>query len=339
MKMQPLIDKLLNKWPTKVFCIVIALLLYFFYNISQLGTKTLSVDVDVVSNGQMMVVSSYQKHVKVTVRANPQDLAAISSKDITAQLNINQYTKSGEYTVPVMLDFVPEVLLIDPFEVRVSPDTIRLQIEDKTFEYKDIKISFADDVPHGYQVASSTVSPTSLRVTGSRSAVEQTTVLYTNRISLSNHTGKFSAPVTISTLNSLISVDNDEKVFVTVDIKPIENKASYTAVPITFEYLKPELEIASGSDSTVSFTITGNMLDVENISLNHFLIRADCSGIAEPGEYELELSYEIPVNVVISDVSMDKVKIVVQNKSVDVPAETNAEALENKEVAVEKTEQ
>ena len=122
MKIQPLIDKFLNKWPTKVICVVIALLLYFFYNISQLNTKTFSAEVYIISNGQMMAVSSYQKHVKVTVRARPEDIATISSKDIMARLNLNPYTAPGKYDVPVTLDFSPEVLLIDPFEVRVSPD-------------------------------------------------------------------------------------------------------------------------------------------------------------------------------------------------------------------------
>lgn len=320
MKMQPLIEKVYNKvldrWPVKIVCVVIALLLYFFYNISQLETRTFSVEVSVVSNGQMMPVSSFQRHVRVKVRSNPQALNTITANDITAVVNINPYTSSGEYNIPITLDFEPEVLLIDPFEVRVTPDTIPIRLEDKTFEYRDIKVSFADQVPHGYEVSSYSVSPTSLRVTGSRSAVEQTTELLTNRLPLANHTKSFTAPVSVTSVNSLISVENDGEVYVTVEIQPINQVIEYPNIPITFLYLPQNFD-NTPNISSVSFKGSGDLLRMETISSNAYVVQADCSEITEEGEYDIPLKYIAPSGVVIAERSAENVKLTVSLKNVE----------------------
>ncbi|QTQ16368.1 CdaR family protein [Treponema parvum] len=314
MKIQPIIDKLFENWPVKVFCVVIALLLYFFFNVSRLDSKAFPIELGVVSDGQMMPVSSYQKHVRVVVRANAEDIASVTAKDISAVVNLEQYTKSGDYDIPVVLNLSKEILLIDPLEVRVIPDVIHMRIEDKILEYKDVQISFAEEIPHGYEIVSYSVNPSSLRVTGSRSAVEQTTKLFTDKIPLADRTESFSSQVSIATVNSLISVENNAKVVVSVTIQPIMTTAEYKDKAVSFVYLNPDLKIASGGDP-VSFSVSGDLLHVEKLTENSFVVQADCSSIKSPGEYEISLNYILPENVTLLQNSAESVKITVVSAS------------------------
>ena len=290
------IDKIIVNWPAKVICVLIALLLYFFFNLSQLDSKTISVPLTVQSDGQLIAVSSFQKHVRVSLRASPESLAQISNRDVEAVLNINNYTHAGVFDVPVSLSFSPDFYLIDPVEVHVSPDRIKVQIEDKTFAYKNIQVSFADDVPDGYEMVSYSVNPSSLKVTGARSAVEQTTVLFTNRLPLSNHTKSFSAPVQISSLNSLISVDNDGEVIVSVEIQPVKAHRDFINIPVNFNSLKTNFKLSDDVfiARAVSFTLIGDKLFLEKMTNDSVSVSVDCQDIEQPGEYELKLLYSIP---------------------------------------------
>ncbi|MCR4627731.1 MAG: hypothetical protein K5640_08810 [Treponema sp.] len=290
------IDKIIVNWPAKVICVLIALLLYFFYNLSRLDSKTISVPLDIKSDGQFMAVSSFQKHVRVNLRASPESLAQISTRDIEAVLDINNYTHSGVFDVPVSLSFSPDFYLIDPIEVHVTPDRIKLQIEDKTFSYKNIQVSFADSLPDGYEMVSYTVNPSSLKVTGARSAVEQTTVLFTNRLPLSGHTRTFSAPVQISSLNSLISIENNAEVIVTVEIQPQRTHRDFTNIPVNFNSLNSNLKVSDDVFFTrgISFTLLGEKITLDKLSDESVSVSADCQEIEHAGEYELKLQYSIP---------------------------------------------
>lgn len=320
-------DAFVVNWTAKAICIVIAFLLYFFYNISQLGTNSISVPVTVQSNGQFMAVSSFQKHVRVTLRANPKDLAGISSREIKAVLNLDSYTAAGEFDIPVSLEFSPEIYLIDPFEAKVFPDRIHIQIEDKTFAYKDVNVSFSGQLPHGFEMVSYSVIPSSLKVTGARSAVEQTTNLLTNRLLLSNHTKTFSAPVKVSSLNSLVTIENEGEVFVTVEVQPVYAEKTLENIPLSFERLAGNLKILPESESLkhVSLKLGGDLLAIEKAEKDSVKIFSDCSKISEPGDYELTVNYMLPSGVKILEKTAEKVMITVELSGMETepPAEAD----------------
>lgn len=312
-----LLNRIFVNWPAKVICVLIALLLYFFFNLSHLDQKIISVPLNIKSDGQFMVVSPFQKNVRVTLKANAESLASITSKDIEAVLDINGYTNSGVYDVPVSLSFSSDFYLIDPIEVHVNPDRLKLQIEDKTFAYKNIQVSFADSIPDGYEMTSYTVNPPYLKVTGARSAVDQTTVLFTNRLPLTGHTKTFSAPVQISSLNSLIEIENNAEVVVTVEIQPVKQNRDFMEVPLVFDDLQAKLKISEDllNPKSVSFTVTGEKLVLQKLTFSDLSVHADCSAIEAAGEYEVQLKYFVPENVKLFDPHPETVVIKVEEAS------------------------
>ena len=54
MNTKHLLDKILDKWPAKVICLVIAIFLYFFHQASLIDSKTVVVPLQIIENGIVM---------------------------------------------------------------------------------------------------------------------------------------------------------------------------------------------------------------------------------------------------------------------------------------------
>ncbi len=74
-----LIDKLLNNWLAKVVSLFIAILLYIFYNASQIDKKTFVVPLKIEENGIVMHVGSVPNYITVVVRTNDTIMNMINS--------------------------------------------------------------------------------------------------------------------------------------------------------------------------------------------------------------------------------------------------------------------
>ena len=97
-------------------------------------------------------------------------------------------------------------------------------------------------------------------------------------------------------MNSLINIDNDGEVIVSVEIQPLKAHKDFINVPIVFNSLKENLKISEDMFVTraVSFTLLGEKLFLEKMTNDSVSVSVDCQDIEQPGEYELELLYSIP---------------------------------------------
>ena len=153
---------------------------------------------------------------------------------------------------------------------------------------------------------------------------------------LSNHTKTFSAPVKVSSLNSLVTIENEGEVFVTVEVQPVYAEKTLENIPLSFERLAENLKILPESESLkhVSLKLGGDLLAIEKAEKDSVKIFSDCSKISEPGDYELTVNYMLPSGVKILEKTAEKVMITVELSGME--TEPPAEAGEQQDKAAEK---
>ncbi len=109
-----LLDKILDKWPAKVVCLVIAIFLYFFHQASLIDSKTMVVPLKIQENGMVMHMGSTPASVSVVVRTGEEIMKTIQPTDITASVSLDAITQKGTYTLPVKLTLAESLMEYDP---------------------------------------------------------------------------------------------------------------------------------------------------------------------------------------------------------------------------------
>ena len=135
MNTKHLLDKILDKWPAKVICLVIAIFLYFFHQASLIDSKTLVVPLQIIENGMVMHMGDTPSSVSVVVRAGDEAIKTIQPADITASINLNTITEKGSYKLPVKITLSEDLMAYDPFEVKLKENYITVSVDKKTIKY------------------------------------------------------------------------------------------------------------------------------------------------------------------------------------------------------------
>lgn len=152
MNTKRLVDKILDKWPAKVICLIIAIFLYFFHQASTIDSKTFVVPLEIIENGIVMHVGSSANSVAVNVRADEEAIKSILQSDITASVNLDMITEKGSYTLPVKITLADSLLTYDPLEVKLKDDTVTIDVDRKAIKYVPIVPSVVGEVAHGYEI-------------------------------------------------------------------------------------------------------------------------------------------------------------------------------------------
>jgi hypothetical protein len=326
MKANRLLEKLMDNWPAKIICFVMALFIYVFHQVSLLDKKTFTVPLTITANGALYPMSTYPEYVKVTVRAKPDAIASVLPNEITAVLNLNTYSTEGDYDIPVSLNLSQNLMLMDPFEVVVKPEYVPLTLEQKAEKYIKITPLLSGEPLHGYLVKNVIVTPSTVRMTGPRTMIAEAKEVYTEKIDVS---GLETGTVVSSKLhnsNQLFYADNpDMPLRVSFDIEPEPMTKNYTDVAIHPMFLSPHLEIA-GQLPVISFELDGTVSVLENYAIDDNTVQIDCSLIQETGNYELPVHFVLPESVQIKNESLDTVKFKVIKRTEDkVDSEVNTE--------------
>src|SRR5574344_2502172 len=164
MKAKRLLEKIAENWPAKVVCFVMALLLYILHQVSLLDRKTFTVPLSVVAEGGMYPMTDCPDYVRVTVRSTTENIAEAIQADITASLDLTTYDQEGTYSVPVSVHLSPKLLLMDPFEVTVKPESVFVRMEEKTLRYVPVMPAVSGEPVHGYIVKNMTVTPQTVQI-------------------------------------------------------------------------------------------------------------------------------------------------------------------------------
>ncbi len=313
MKAKQLIEKIREDWPVKVICFVIAIFFYIFYQISSLSKVTLNIPLTVDQKNGMLVASSYNPNVKVTVRGPSKELSALRDQDFSPYLDLNYVAKEGTFTFPVLIKMSESANLIDPLEVSVSPSEVTLTVEEEIADYVPISPLLNGKPAYGYEIKEILVSPKTIKVYGPRSMVQNCKRLQTKEIVIEGASVAMSKTVGIEKPGVFIRPSSEKDVTVTVNIQPAYTKKTFDAVNVTLKNVPENLELV-GAEVSVDVTYRGKVIDLDKVQQNNLTAYADCSSISGPGEFQIPVTITPPYYLTVEESSKKTVTVVVSEK-------------------------
>lgn len=314
MNTKTLLDKILDKWPAKVICLVIAIFLYFFHQASLIDSKTFVVPLHIIENGMVMHVGNTPNSISVVVRAGEETIKSVSASDITASINLNTITEKGTYKLPVKISLSDNLMAYDPFEVKLKDDSVTIDVDRKSIKYVPIVPSVVGDVAHGYEIESISFSPSTVEISGPESIVNATEQIYSTRINVSNAEINFSTETSCQHLNKLLTVMDEGSFKAEITIKPQSMERVFEEVPIEVLNLDSSLEIKDELP-TVMIKLAGTMPVLENYVLTKHTVQVNLREVNAPGEYEIPLRYILPANLQLIEKSDDEIIVTVIKKA------------------------
>ena len=314
MNTKHLLDKILDKWPAKVICLVIAIFLYFFHQASLIDSKTVVVPLQIIENGIVMHMGNTPKSVAVVVRAGDETIKSLLPSDITASICLDTITEKGSYKLPVKITLSDHLMAYDPFEVRLKEDSLQIDVDKKAIKYIPITPSIVGEVAHGYEIDSISMSPSTVEVSGPESVLNATEQIFSTRLNVSNAEINFSTETSYQQLNKLLTVLDEGPFKAEVTIKPKAMERIFYEVPVEVLNLNNSLEIKDPLP-LVTIKLSGTMPVLENYILSKHSVQINLRDISEPGTYEVPLRYVLPANLQLVEKSDDEITITVIRKS------------------------
>lgn len=322
MKANQLVEKILDKWPVKIICFVIAIFLYLAHQIYSVEKKTFVIPVTVIQNGAVMKVDQKKNNVNIIVKTSSEDMNSIHNTSFRASINldnISEVPENGMCSVPVLLDVDDSVLILDSLEIQIKPEKLDIQIEKKDLKPMKIQPLLSGDVAHGYVVDNVVVEPSFVDVMGPKSVVENTLYIYTDSINIEDLRQTQNFNVYYTELNKMLTVYNKGPYSITVNLTPEMIDKKFTNIPITIKGLSENLEVKNSF--TTDIRLNGTLLYLENYIIPKNAITIDCSEIKEVGVYTLKVTYNFPSNLKIIETKLDEVEVEVLQKEIKLPEE------------------
>ena len=325
MNIKHLLDKVLDKWPAKVVCLIIAVFLYFFHQASLIDSKTLVVPLHIIEDGIVMHVGNAPKSVSVIVRAGEETIKSLLPTDLTASVCLDNLTTKGIYKLPVKITLADSLMEYDPFEIKMKDDTVTIEVDRKAIKYVPLVPSVIGEVANGYEIDTISMNPSTIEITGPESIVNATEQIFTTRLNVSNAETNFSTETSYQQLNKLLTVVDEGPFNAEVTVKPKIIEKEFNSIKIEVLYLDTSFELAEPLP-LVSIKLSGAMPVLENYILSKHAVQLNLYDIKEEGTYELPLKYLLPANLQLIEKSDDEVTITVVRKPGEEGEEEAAEA-------------
>ncbi|MCF0242840.1 MAG: YbbR-like domain-containing protein, partial [Treponema sp.] len=238
-------------------------------------------------------------------------------------ININYLTDSGEYEVPVILSVNEELLSLDPLEIKVVPEEVKVKVEKKMFNGVPVVPTISGIPQHGYEITSCKVTPELVPVTGPESVIKKTSQLVTEMIDVTDIRSSKVYKAKLKNMNKLIKPEEEVEYEVEVTVEPIIMERKFEGVPVRFINLAPSLVVTTPTPA-VDFTLQGPMPLLEKYVTNLDTVKIDLSAVSDAGVYALPVIFNLPKDSVIIGQNDFVFEISVANKE-----------LEDKEVILE----
>ena len=299
MKAKQVFDKLIENWQVKAVCFVISLFLYVIYQNQSVDSKVFSVPLTVESKNGFVSIAPHPRTVVVSARGKAEELAQVREADLKAYLDLNYVSKEGSYDFPVLLTLSDSASILNPLELKVTPEVVHLRVEEEVTSYVDVIPLVSGKPAYGYSVKNVSVSPDQIAITGPKTMIENCKSLQTLNVTTSGAKRSFTSKAKVEQKGLFIKHD-DIDVAVTVEIEDVDGSKRFEKLPVKILNLSPELEIrAMTTDVTV--TLNGSLAYLENFKPPESFVTADVSRITSAGTFYIELTYSVPKRYSLAD--------------------------------------
>lgn len=315
MRAKQVFDKLTEDWLAKAVCFVIAVFLYVIYQSQSVDKRVFSVPLAVESNNGFVSVEPYPRTVAVSVRGRAEELAQIREGDIAAYLDLSYVAEDGSYNFPVLITLSDTASILNPLELKVTPETVRLRVEEEITSYVDIVPLLSGKPAEGYLFKSARVRPEQIAITGPRTMIENCKSIQTLNVSMSNARTAFTVNVGVEKKGLFIRHD-DIEVAVTVELELEMGSRRFTNVPVSVVNVPPGLEIRAITREA-AFTLEGSSVALSKFTPGSAFVTADAGEIRSEGTFYLNLTYLVPKSFKLADGYTKTIPVTFARKEAD----------------------
>lgn len=327
MSTKKLNERLFENWPQKIICIILSIVLYVFNRVSSLERKVFTVPLKVEASGLMMPASEVPRFVKVTIRTKAENMPGISSSSVFASVNLDEYTETGRYRVPISISLSEGLILLDPLEYSAKPDSIEIDLDTKALAYIPVKAALSGEVEHGYTISNVEINPSTVKVVGPSKMIEKTKFISTRKVIVSNAAKNFTQEVKLDNINSKVMVMPESDFKVTVTVVPATDSKDFKDIIPSVLNLSETLSVESQIPA-VSFKLAGTVPALERFSVEQDTVSLDFSSVTEPGTYEIPVNIAYPRTMALSEKTAETVTVTVVERDVYENAEEMQQASE-----------
>lgn len=308
MNKRPLIERLLDKWPAKVICMIISIFLYIFHQTSIIDKRNIAVPLKISENGLVMHVESVPSAVTVAVRGNDSDIKTISSSDFEATVNLDNITEKGVYKIPVKIELSKKLMEFDTLEVKLKDSQIEIAVDLKEKKYAELVPSVTGEVAHGFTISSIELTPSYVEISGAKTVLDKITQINTSKINVSNAKNTFKSEIEYLQVGNNFKIEDKPPYTATVIISALNYEKNFANLPVKIINLSDELEIIS-TIPKVNISLAGTMPDLESYKPADNFIEIDCASVEEEGVYSLNLNINVPKKFEILNKSYEKINV------------------------------
>jgi len=321
MNIKTVISKITDRWPAKIICFALAIILYVFHQTTKVERRTIVVPLEIIQEGNVTYMGNIAKSVSILIRAKDEDINTIMPSEISASLNLNPIVDSGVCEVPIDISLSDRLLAMDPLEIKVKPDKITVRADERVIKYVEVRPQIVEEVAYGYKIEKVICDPPFVEIMGPKSIVSNIDHVSTKRIPASNASASFSTETSYYELNKLIDVPYKGPYKVTVAVLPELITQTFKDIPVKPVNLSENLQISEMTKS-VSVTVEGTVVFLERYSLPMNAIVVNLSEITEAGTYELPLVSHISNSLTIKEISNEKISVTVIEAKKEEPVDS-----------------
>jgi len=319
-KASQLIEKLLKNWPIKIFCFIVAILLYIFHQSSLYSKRSFVLPVNVIQNGIVMPVDDYSKTVTVTVRANTEQITSIHPNQIQASINLDNIIKNGEYLVPVNISVDDEIEGFDPLEIKVKPEAVNIKVEKKAVKFLKVSPSIVGEIAHGYKISDIIVKPAFVEAFGPETLLSEVNDIITKQVDITNINSSQDFEVEAYSLNNILKLGYEGPYTISVKIEAQMMEKTFANYKIQATNIPEDLNLITDLPYA-NLKLSGRVNQLEKFNLNAYSVQVDLSSIKEEGQYELPVRYVYPSYFTLVEKSISSVTVSLEKKIPEVPEE------------------
>lgn len=319
MKLNLLIEKITSNWFEKIFCLILAILLYWTYQGIIIETRHFSVPVTVIADRNLVPATTVSKSIRITVKASPEVIDSLSESDFHAYLDVDQYEQLGKYNVPVLLELSKRAQAIEPLQVEQRPRSITMILEERITRKIPVTPLFTGSTSEGFEVTGFVCQPQEITISGPKSVIDSWADELTITIPLSEKDASFNQTASVESLvkNSLVSIIEPSQVFMSVNILPCQVTRSFTNVPVYFASLNPYFSLAQKTPLTL--VISGAQNTLKQYTMSQYVVHADCSAIDTLGIFSVPFTVHLPEGFSLVSTSADTITVSVDTAPVVLP--------------------
>ena len=316
MSKRSLIERMLDKWPAKIICLIISIFLYIFHQTSIIDKRNIVVPLKIVENGLVMHVGKVPSTVSVVVRGNDSDVKSVVPSDFEATVNLDEITEKGDYLIPVKISLSEKLMEFDPFEVKLKNQQVEVSVDLKDIKYVELVPSVVGEVAHGYTISSIEMNPSFIEISGAKSILDKISHIDTTKINVSNAKNTFSTDCEFLQVSKNFTIEDINPAKATVIITPLEYEKQFENNSVQILNLDDNFEIVSNLPK-INVTLKGTMPDLEPYEPGENFVQLDCSSIKDEGIYSIPVKVNYPKKFELLSKSFDKINLKISRKQIE----------------------